>query len=84
MAPGLVPLAVWAYLDVFFDVRVHPGPPEVSPYQHNGFVLSEVPSDFAVVFGFEYRVNHRLPYILAASVVEYVAVLHGQVFGWFM
>ena len=59
MVPGLVPLAVRVCLYIFFDVRVHPGPPEVPSNQLDGLVLSKVPCHLAIVFGFEYRFDHR-------------------------
>ena len=72
MAPGFVPLAVWACLDVFRDVGVYPGPPEVSPHKLDCFLLSEVSGHFAVVFGFENGGDHLLGNVEAPSVVEYV------------
>ena len=63
MAPALVPLAVRACLYVFFDVGVHPGPPEVPSNQLDGLILSEVPCHFTVIFGFEYHFDHRFWYI---------------------
>ena len=72
MAPGLVPLAVRTCLDVFRDVGVHPGPPEVPPNKLDCFLLSEVSGHFAVVFGFEDGGDHRLGNVEASSVVEYV------------
>ena len=73
MVPGFVPLAVGTCLDVFRDVSVHPGPPEVLPHKHNCFLLSEVLGHFAVLFGFENGGNNLLGNVEASAIVEYIS-----------
>ena len=81
MAPGFIPLAVRICLYIFFEVGVHPGPPVVPSNQLNALVLSEVFCHIAVVFGLEYCFDHWFWYVETVLVVEYVAILHGQVLG---
>ena len=83
MAPGFILLAVGACLDVFRDVGIHPGPPEVSPHKLHCLLLSEVSRHFAVVFGFVNGWYHELGNIEASLVVENVVGFHCQMFGWF-
>ena len=83
MAPGFIPLAVRTCLDIFRDVGVHPGPPEVPPHKLYCLLLSEVSCHIAVVFGFEDGGYHGLGNVEAPSVVENVVGFHCQMLGWF-
>ena len=58
--PGLILLAVRTCLDIFRNVGVHPGPPEVSSYQLDQLLMSEVSYHFTVVFVFENCKDHWL------------------------
>ena len=83
MAPGHIPLAVRKCLDIFRDVGVHPGPPEVPPHKLDCLPLSEVSCHFAVVFGFEDGGYHKLGKVEASLVVEDVVGFHCQLLVWF-
>ena len=72
VVPGLVTQAIRTYLDVFRNVGVHPGPPEVPPHKLDCHLLSEVSGHLAVVFGFGNGGYHRLGYVEASSLVVYV------------
>ena len=73
---GFILLAVRACLDVFRDIGVHPGPPEVPPHMLNRLLMSEVSCNLAVVFGFEDGGDHGLGNVEASSVVENVVGFH--------
>ena len=83
MAPGFIPLAVRSCLDVFRDVGVPPGPPEVPPHKLDYLLLSEVSCHFAVIFGLEDGGCHELGNVEASSIVENVIGFHCQMLGWF-
>ena len=83
MAPGLNPLAVRTSLDVFCNVDVHPGPPDVAPDKLDWLLASEVSCHIAVVFGFENGRYHEFWNVEASSVVENVVTFHCLMLGWF-
>ena len=83
MAPGFIPLAVRTCLEVFRDVSVHPGPPEVRPHKLDCLVLSEVSGHCAVNFGFENGWYHKLRKVEASTVEENVVGFHCQMLRWF-
>ena len=83
MAPGFIPLAVGACLDVFRDVGIHHGPPEVPPHKLDCLLLSEVSGHFAVMFRFENGGDDELENIEVSSIVENVVGFHCQMLGWF-
>ena len=69
-------------MDIFHEVGLHSGPPEVPPYKFDGFLLSKVSGHFAMVFRLETSWDHRLGNLEASSIVECIVRFHCQILRW--